>query len=88
MLRGFVRGGGYPWPCGVYFKDGPYANVMMAADVDFTPQGLTGRIPAGDTEDMAALQDSYIHLCAMRDEIIESGLLPPVSEWRSVNSNL
>ncbi len=88
MLRGFVRGGGYPWPCGVYFKDGPYSKVMMAADVDFTPNGLTGRIPAGDAEDMAALQDSYVHLCSMRDEIIAEGLLPPVSEWRSVNGNL
>src|SRR5437763_1595448 len=33
MLRGRVCGGGYPWPCGVYFSQGPYANVMMAADV-------------------------------------------------------
>ena len=88
MLRGFVRGGGYPWPCGVYFKDGPYANVMMGADVEFTPEGLVGRIPEGDAEDMATLQDSYDHLCKMRDEIIGLGLLPPLSEWRSVNPNL
>src|SRR5262249_53445179 len=88
MLRGRIRNGGYPWPCGVYFKEGPYANVMMAADSEFTPEGLVGRIPNGDDEDMAALQDSYQHLCKMRDEIISMGLLPPISEWRAVNPNL
>jgi malate dehydrogenase len=88
MLRGRIRNGGYDWPCGVYFGDGPYANVMMAADVDFTPEGLRGRIPEGDAEDMAALQDSYRHLCSLRDEIIGAGLLPPVGQWRSVNPHL
>jgi malate dehydrogenase len=88
MLRGRIRNGGYPWPCGVYFKEGRYANVMMAADSQFTNEGVVGRIPAGDVEDMAALKDSYEHLCKMRDEIIGMGVLPPVSEWRAVNPNL
>ena len=61
---------------------------MMAANSQFTSDGVVGRIPAGDAEDMAALQDSYEHLCKLRDEIIAAGLLPPVAEWRSVNPNL
>ncbi len=88
MLRGRIRGGDYPWPCGVYFKEGPYANVMMAADVDWTDDGLVGRIPHGDPDDMKALQESYVHLCKMRDEIIGFGLLPPLDQWQSVNPNL
>lgn len=88
MLRGRINGGGYPWPCGVYFGDSPYKNVMMAADVDFTPDGLAGRLPEGDPEDIASLQASYAHLCSMRDEIIATGLLPPTSEWSKVNPNL
>ncbi len=88
MLRGRIRGGGYPWPCGAYFKDGPYAKVMMAADVDWTPDGLVGRVPQGAPDDVAALQDSYNHLCSMRDEIIQLGLLPPLNEWQRVNPNL
>jgi len=88
MLRGRINNGGYPWPCGVYFKDGPYANVMMAADSSFGPDGVTGRIPSADSDDMAALDDSYRHLCSMRDEIIGIGLLPPLDSWRSVNPNL
>jgi malate dehydrogenase len=88
MLRGRIQNGGYPWPCGFYFKDGSYANVMMAAETRFTPDGLVGTIPQGDEEDMAALQTSYGHLCKLRDEVIAAGILPPVSEWRSLNANV
>jgi len=88
MVRGRIRNGGYEWPCGAYFGSGAYANVMMGADVDFTPDGLVGRIPEGDAEDAAALQESYDHLCALRDQVISFGLLPPVAGWKSVNPNL
>jgi len=88
MLRARIRNGGYDWPCGYYFGQGPYANVMMAADVQFTPAGIVGSIPQGDAEDMAALQDSYQHLCKLRDEIIAAAILPPVAQWREVNPNL
>jgi len=88
MLRGRINNGGYPWPCGYYFSSGPYANVMMAADTQFTPDGLVGTIPEGDAEDMAALQTSYGHLVKLRDEVIAAGILPPVSEWKSLNPNV
>ncbi|MBW3625187.1 MAG: malate dehydrogenase [Armatimonadetes bacterium] len=88
MLRGRIQSGGYPWPCGVYFKEGEFAHVMMAADAEFTGDGLKGHIPQGDAEDMAALRDSYEHLKKLRDEIIQIGLLPPVDEWNRVNPNL
>jgi malate dehydrogenase len=61
---------------------------MMAADAKFTPEGLGGRIPEGDAEDMAALRESYEHLCKLRDEVIAAGLLPPVERWREVNRHL
>jgi malate dehydrogenase len=88
MVRGRIENGNYPWPCGVYFKDGPYANVMMAADVDWTAEGLVPQLPQGDAEDMAALQDSYQHICKLRDEVIGFGVLPPVEQWRTVNPSL
>lgn len=37
---------------------------------------------------MAALNKSYEHLCKMRDEIVELGIVPPVAEWNKLNSNL
>lgn len=88
MLRGRIQNGGYPWPCGVYFSEGEFANVMMAADVEFTPDGLKPVPPQGDEEDMAALRDSYVHLGKLRDEIIQVGLLPPVAEWGTLNPHL
>jgi len=88
MLRGYLNRGGYPWPCGAYFGSGEFAGVMMAADVQFTPEGLRGSVPQGDAEDMAALRDSYAHLCTLRDEVIRLGLLPPIDRWREVNPNL
>jgi len=88
MLRGRIQNGGYPWPCGAYFADGEFAKVMMAADARFTAEGVVGRIPQGDAEDMAALRDSYTHLCKLRDEVIGAGLLPPVERWRELNPHL
>src|SRR5438270_9850709 len=39
MLRARLQKGDYPWPCGVYFAEGEFARVMMAADAKFTPEG-------------------------------------------------
>lgn len=88
MLRGRIQNGGYPWPCGVYIKDGPYQNVMMGVDVDFTNEGLIPRTPVGSTEDMAALNESYRHLCKLRDEVISLGILPPVENWKDINPHV
>jgi malate dehydrogenase len=88
MLRARIRNGGYPWPCGAYFAEGEFARVMMAADVQFTPEGLRPQAPQGDAEDMAALRESYAHLCKLRDEVIALGILPPVDRWREVNRHL
>ena len=88
MLRGRINGSGYPWPCGLYFGEGEYANVMMAADTHFTADGVAGSIPAGDAEDMATLAKSYQHVVKLRDEVIAAGVLPPISEWKSFNPNL
>jgi malate dehydrogenase len=88
MLRGRIQGGGYPWPCGAYFAEGEFAHVMMAADVEFPPDGLVGKLPHGDAEDMAALRDSYLHLGKLRDEVIAAGLLPPIEQWHRANPHL
>lgn len=31
---------------------------------------------------------SYLHLCKMRQEVIDMGVLPKVEEWKSLNPNL
>ncbi|MBS4812752.1 MAG: malate dehydrogenase, partial [Bacteroides sp.] len=42
----------------------------------------------GTAEEQAALDKSYEHLCALRDEVIAMGVLPPVSEWNKLNPNI
>jgi malate dehydrogenase len=88
MLRGRIRNGGYSWPCGAYFKDGPWAHVMMAADAKFTADGIVGSVPESTPEDMAALKASYDHLSALRDEVITAGILPPIDRWKEFNPHL
>lgn len=44
--------------------------------------------PKGTEEEMASLAKSYEHLCKMRDEIVELGIVPPVAEWTKMNPNL
>ena len=39
-------------------------------------------------EEEAALEKSYEHLCALRDEVIAMGVLPPISEWHALNPNI
>ncbi len=88
MLRARISASDYPWPCGAYFGTGPFAHVMMAAPVRFSVYGMHADVPEGSAEDMAALEASYRHLCALRDEVIAAGLLPPVDRWQEVNPNL
>jgi malate dehydrogenase len=42
----------------------------------------------GTPEEEAALEKSYEHLCALRDEVIAMGVLPPISEWHVLNPNI
>ncbi len=88
MLQCRLRPCASDWPCGVYFRDGEFANVMMAAEAQFNHEGMHGWIPDADAEDMAALRESYQHLCTLRDEIIAAGLLPPIDGWRELNPHL
>lgn len=88
MLRGYLKQGDYPWPCGAYMKEGEFAGVMMAADVEWSAGGITPLQPEGAEDDMAALRDSFRHLCKLRDEVISAGILPPVAQWGQLNPNL
>ena len=36
----------------------------------------------------AKLDQSYEHLCKMRDELVTLNIVPPISEWSKINPNL
>ena len=88
MLKAVIDGKGYGWPCGVYVDGSGFEKSMMAMEVTLDSNGVSWNVPIGTEAELAELRASYEHLCKMRDEVIEMGLLPPLNEWAKVNSNL
>ena len=85
-----MGGDKFTLPAGTYVncdKCG-FHNVMMAMPTTIDATGVHFTAPKGTAEEMAALQASYQHLCKMRDEIIELGIIPAVADWKTVNPNL
>lgn len=87
MLRGRL-GQPYDLPCGTYVNGDHFRHVMMAMPTTFGADGLEWTMPEGDAADMATLEDSYEHVCNLRDQVIEMGVLPPVADWGKVNPHL
>ena len=88
MIEAAMGGEKFTWPAGTYVNDGKYQNVMMAMPTVIDATGVHYSAPEGTPEEMAALDASYVHLCAMRDEIVALGIVPPTAEWKKANPNL
>ncbi len=90
MIEAAMGGDKFTWPAGCYVncdKCG-FKNVMMAMPTVIDATGVHYSKPEGTAQEMADLQASYEHLCKMRDEIVELGIVPPVAEWKKSNPNL
>ena len=88
MIAAAMGGKKFVWPAGSYVNNGTYNNVMMAMPSTIDATGVHYTEVKGTEEEMAALNASYEHLCKMRDEIIELGIIPAVKDWKEVNANL
>lgn len=88
MIRAAMGGAPFLWPAGTYIADGEFGKIMMAAETTIDSEGVHSRIPNGTPEEIAELRSSYKHLVELRDEVIEMGIIPPVSEWSKINPNL
>lgn len=75
-------------PVGCYMNNSSYKNVMMAYETRLDKDGVHCLEVSGLPEEMEALNESYKHLVAMREELIEMGIIPPVAEWKNLNPNL
>ena len=87
MLQG-VLGEPYEWPSGCYLDGEGFEKIMMAMPAKLSDAGAEWAMPEGSDADIAALRSSYEHLVTLRDQTIEDGIIPPLNEWSSVNSNL
>ena len=90
MIEAAMGGEKFTLPAGCYVncdKCG-FKNVMMAMPTTIDKTGVHFTEPAGTEEEMASLAKSYEHLCKMRDEIVELGIVPAVEKWNELNPNL
>lgn len=88
MIQAAMGGEKFDWPVGVYISDGEFSNIMMAMESELDKRGVHYRIVEGTPEEHKALQQSYMHLCNLRDGLIKSGIIPPINEWNCINPNL
>ena len=88
MIEAAMGGEEFEYPVGCYADTARFNHVMMAMPTCVTRDGVYAKSIVGTPAEMATLQASYEHLCKMRDEIISMGILPPVSEWHTLNPNI
>jgi len=88
MIEGAMGGEPFTWPAGRYVSFTGMDHIMMAMDTRITAEGAYYEEPLGTDEEMADLKKSYEHLCEMRQEVIDLGVLPPVEKWGEINPNL
>lgn len=85
MIAAAMGGPAFRWPAGVYVNDKRFRHIVMAMETTITKEGVSFRPVDGTPEENAALDKSYTHLCALRDEVISLGIMPPIEDWGKLN---
>lgn len=88
MIAAAMGGKPFRWPAGVYVDNGKFNHIMMAMETSITKDGVKVMPVNGTPAEEKELEQSYRHLCALRDEVIEMGVLPPIDKWHELNPNI
>ena len=88
MIRSAMGGEPFRFPVGTYVKTDKYDHIMMAMKTTLDQNGAHFEVPQGLPEENAKLDQSYEHLCKMRDELVTLNIVPPIAEWNKINPNL
>ncbi|MBQ9356642.1 MAG: malate dehydrogenase, partial [Prevotella sp.] len=88
MIRAAMGGEPFRFPVGTYVNTGKYDHIMMAMNTTLNTTGAHYEIPQGTPEENAKLDQSYEHLCKMRDELVTLGIVPEIAKWNEINPNL
>lgn len=88
MIRAAMGGEKFNWPVGCYVSNDEFSHVMMAMETSLDKDGVRYKEVKGTEKEHAELRQSYKHLCDLRDSLITSNVIPPISEWNSINPNL
>ena len=88
MIAAAMGGEAFRWPAGCYVNNGEFNHIMMAMETKLDANGVECLPVAGTEAEHATLVESYKHLCALRDEVIEMGVIPAIEDWSKINPNL
>ena len=88
MIEAAMGGPMFRWPVGTYVNNDRFSHIMMAMETTIDKNGVTVQPVSGTPEEERELDKSYKHLCELRDEVIELGIMPPISDWSKINPNL
>ena len=88
MIAAAMGGKPFTWPVGTYVDNGSFRHIMMAMETTVDSKGVHIHDMKGTPQEQKELEKSYRHLCKLRDEVIEMGVLPKIEQWPSINHNL
>lgn len=88
MLRAVMGGSSFWWPAGAYVNTGRFSNIVMAMEIALTRNGVDLCAITGTEDEQKELDQSYGHLCQLRDEVINMGIIPEISEWPKINPHM
>lgn len=88
MIAAAMGGPAFTWPVGTYVDNGEFNHIMMAMETTLDRNGVVIKPVKGTPEEHKELEQSYHHLCHLRDEVISLGIIPPISQWHDLNPNL
>lgn len=85
MIAAAMGGKPFRWPAGAYVNNDHFKHIMMACETTISADGVKIQPLGGTDDEKRELQRSYEHLCKLRDEVIEMGILPPIPDWHKLN---
>lgn len=88
MIAAAMGGPSFTWPVGVYVDNDRFNHIMMAMETTLDRTGVHIHPVKGTPAEEEALEKSYKHLCDMRKEVIDLGILPPIEKWHDLNPNI
>lgn len=88
MIAADMGGKPFRWPAGVYVNNDRFSHIMMAMETSITKDGVKCMPVKGTPEEEKALEQSYHHLCTLRDEVISMGVMPSIDQWSKLNPYL
>lgn len=88
MIAAAMGGKPFRWPAGAYVNNDRFSHIMMACETTISRDGVKIQPLGGNHDEQKELEHSYEHLCKLRDEVIEMGIIPPICDWHRLNPYL